>query len=89
MRAPILLIPLALAALLAGSTIVHAEPGRYAMRNATAEATRQNSKYALHAQVQRKSAPKSLLEAGGYSLLSEVQAPTANCSDVIFRNGFD
>lgn len=84
---PLVLFGLALVA--ASTNIAHAEPGRYTLRNATTEAARQNSEFTLHAQVQRKSASKSLFETARFSMLGEVQAPTANCSDIIFHNGFE
>ena len=87
MSIPLVLFGFAAVAVSAGS--VHAEPGRYTLRNTSTEATRQNGEFTLHAQVQRKSAPKALFETARFSMLGEVQAPTANCSDIIFRNGFE
>lgn len=88
MRARLPLIALALAALATASAA--AAPARYRVRNATLEAARADGVFALHAKVQRKPPSKTLLEGGGYSLLASVQAPAGNdCSDIIFRNGFD
>lgn len=82
-------IALVLAAIATASAAAEAQT-RYRLRNTTLEAARADGVFALHAKLQRKPPAKTLQEGGGYSLLASVQAPAGNdCSDVIFRNGFD
>ncbi len=85
MHVPILMVTLALTAAFPAS----AEPPALELRGSALETRRDDGEFSLRATWHRAQAPSALHENAQFSLLGTVQSRGVDCSDVIFRNGFE